>query len=54
MSADTGFFFPFFQQEMERKKNQNEKEGNGTTFLATSFPGSLSYPDRKCYINQKT
>ena len=28
---------------MERKnnENENEKEGNGTTFLATSFPGSL-------------
>ena len=35
MSADTSFFFPFFQQEMGKKKNnenETEKEGNGTTF----------------------
>ena len=53
MSADTSFFFPFFQQEMEKKKNnenETEKEGNGTTFLVTSFPGLLFYSDRKCYI----
>ena len=33
MSADTSFFFPFFQQEMGKKnENETEKEGNGTTF----------------------
>lgn len=54
MSADTSFFFPFFQQEMEKKNNENEteKEGNGTTFLVTSFPGLLFYSDRKCYIKK--
>ena len=53
MSADTSFFFPFFQQE-KNNENENEKEENRTTFLVTSFPGSLSYPDRKRYIDQKT
>lgn len=40
MSADTSFFFPFFQQQ-KNNENENEKEGNGTTSLATLFPGSL-------------
>ena len=27
--------------EKKNNENENEKEGNGITFLATSFPGSL-------------
>ena len=50
MSADTSFFLPFFQQEMEGKNNENE---NGTTFLVTSFPGSLRR-ENNTFIKQKS